>query len=244
MTTEYFTELGGLLRSGGMPEREAAATVADLRGYLAESGSVDPYEEFGGAEEFAARLTGRDPEERPATAAETWKWTADIYTDRILLDEYGEQGWEVEGIDRFGRFVCRRDPDTAMRWEYRRETAHGATERDRTAAALAPDGWEPCGRWLFMTYFKRPASASAGPAAALESAPAAPSRQVFFSAKYRALLVVFAVSVVLLVLSTGFGVVDLNDPAFYWPMLAAAAVGAGAGWYGVKRDVNRGAESR
>lgn len=67
---------------------------------------------------------------------------------------------------------------------------------------------------------------------------------MFFSAKYRALLMVFAVSVVLLVLSTGFGVVDLNDPAFYWPMLAAAAVGGGAGWYGVKRDVTRGAESR
>lgn len=243
MNTEYFAELGRLLAARGMPEQEVSATVADLTGYLAESGTADAREEFGAPDVFADRLTQGPGAERPEAGAETWKWTADIYTDRRLLNQYGAEGWEVEGIDFVGRFVCRR-PDAAMRWEYRRETAHGAKERETLFADLEPDGWEPCGRWLHMTYFKRPAAASAGPAAELPATPATPSRHVFFSAKSRGLLAVFVISMTLLVLGYGFGLIDLNRPGTYLGMLAAIPVGGLLGWYGVKRDIAKGIESR
>ncbi|WP_406506490.1 hypothetical protein [Streptomyces sp. NBC_00212] len=243
MNTEYFAELGRLLAARGLPQQEVSATVADLTGYLAESGSADAHEEFGAPDVFADRLTQGRTDERPEPGAETWKWTADIYTDRLLLNQYGAEGWEVEGIDFVGRFVCRR-PDAAMRWEYRRETAHGAKGREALLADLEPDGWEPCGRWLHMTYFKRPAAASAGPAAELAAPPAPPARHVFFSAKFWGLVAVFVVSMTLLVLGNGFGLFDFNRPAVYIGMLGAAPVGVLVGWFGVKRDIARGIESR
>ncbi|MGW2861422.1 hypothetical protein [Streptomyces sp. NPDC001205] len=243
MNTDYFAELGRLLAARGMPEREVSATVADLTGYLAESGSADAREEFGAPDVFADRLTQERTAEPPGAGAETWKWTADIYSDRLLLNQYGAEGWEVESIDFVGRFVCRR-PDAAMRWEYRRETAHGAQEREALVAELEPDGWEPCGRWLHMTYLKRPAAASAGPAAELAATPARPGRHLFFSAKYRGLLAVFAISTALLAAGFGSGLVDPSRPGFCLGMLGAVPVGALLGWYGVKRDIARGVESR
>ncbi|WP_438291506.1 hypothetical protein [Streptomyces sp. HUAS TT7] len=245
MNTEYFAELGRLLAARGMPEQEVSATVADLTGYLAESGSADAREEFGAPDVFADRLTQGRTAERPEAeaGAETWKWTADIYTDRLLLNQYGAEGWEVEEIDFVGRFVCRR-PDAAMRWEYRRETAHGAKGREALLADLEPDGWEPCGRWLHMTYFKRPAAASAGPAAELAATPAQPTRHVFFSAKSRALVAMSVISMVLLVLGYSFGLIDLSRPGVYLGMLGAVPVGVLLAWFGVKRDVAKGIESR
>ncbi|MEU9192622.1 hypothetical protein [Streptomyces hundungensis] len=243
MNTTYFAELSRQLTARGMPDEEVAATVADLSGYLAESGSPDAREEFGGPDAFADRLTRSDRGERPGAADETWKWTSDIYTDRLLLNQYGAEGWEVEGIDFAGRFVCRRSPGAAMRWEYRRESTQGAKDREALTVELAPDGWELCGRWLYMAYFKRPLAASDGPAATLTTTPAPPARHVFFSAKYRGLIAVFAVSVILLVLGIGFDVIDLDRPVVYWAILVAAALGGLAGWYGVKRDITRGAQS-
>ncbi|MFF3978920.1 hypothetical protein [Streptomyces sp. NPDC001828] len=243
MNTEYFAELSRLLTARGMPDQDVAATVTDLTGYLAESGSPDAREEFGAPETFADRLTQGHGSERPEGDAETWKWTSDIYTDRLLLNRYGAEGWEVEGIDFVGRFVCRRTSEDAMRWEYRRETAHGAKEREELAAELAPDGWEPCGRWLHMAYFKRPLAAGAGPAADLAVTPAPPARHLFFSAKYRGLIALFVVSVGLLALGLGFDVIELNRPAVCFALLGAAAGGALLGWYGVRRDIADGVES-
>ncbi|MEU3371723.1 hypothetical protein ABZ734_14805 [Streptomyces sp. NPDC006660] len=243
MTTAYFTELSRLLTERGMPAPQVAATVADLEGYLAESGSADAHEEFGAPDVLADRLTRGRAAEPPVTGQETWRWTADIYTDRRLLNEHGAQGWEVERVDPLGRFVCRR-PDAAMRWEYRRETARGAKEREAQLAGLAPDGWEPCGRWLHITYYKRPASASAGPAAALAAPPPAPARTMFFSAKFRALAAVFVVCVTLLVILFGFGLVDLDGPWACVRLLDGAVVGLALGWFGVNRDLARGTESR
>ncbi|MCX5385868.1 hypothetical protein [Streptomyces sp. NBC_00083] len=243
MNTEYFAELSRQLAARGMPEREAAATVADLTGYLAESGSTDPHEEFGAPDAFADRLTRDHGGERPGADAETWKWTSDIYTDRRLLNQYGAEGWEVEGIDFVGRFVCRRVPGEAMGWEYRRETTRGTGEHDALLAELAPDGWEPCGRWLHMAYFKRPLAAGAGPAAALTATPAPPARHVFFSPKYRGLVALFALSVVLFVLAVGFDVIDLDRPAVHYGVLVGAVGGGLLGWYGVRRDIAQGTES-
>ncbi|MET9361509.1 hypothetical protein ABZX93_11385 [Streptomyces sp. NPDC006632] len=247
MNTEYFAELSRLLVARGMPDQEAAATVADLTGYLTESGKPDAREEFGPPEAFADRLTRDHDGERPEAGAETWKWTSDIYTDRLLLNRYGAEGWEVEGLDFVGRFVCRRTPGAAMRWEYRRESAHGAKQREELTAGLEPDGWEPCGRWLHMTYFKRPLAASTGPAADLAATPPPPARHLFFSTKFRGLVAVFAVSVVVFALALGFDVVDaidLHRPAVYLAVLGAAAGGVLFGWYGVRRDIANGVESR
>lgn len=245
-TDAYFTELAARLRTAGLPAGQLDGTVADLRGYLAESGSTDPHEEFGAPEEFAARLTeGRGDAEQPAAEAETWKWTADVYTDRQHLDHYGDQGWEVEGLDRFGRFVCRRDPAAAMRWEYRRETASGAEQRAATAARLAPDAWEPCGHWMYFLYFKRPKAASAGPAAGLAELAAAPDRQVFLGRTTRGKLKQAGVAGVVSGVAS-FLAVHYGGDGMLVPILVGACVAAPAGmafgWYRLKREVTAGVE--
>ncbi|MBP0451216.1 hypothetical protein J5Y04_16945 [Kitasatospora sp. RG8] len=242
---DYFTELAACLIAAGMAEGEAAATVADLSGYLAETESPDAYEEFGAPQDFAARLTEGRTAEQPAAGAETWKWTADIYTDRKYLNHYGDQGWEVEGLDRFGRFVCRREPDAAMRWEYRRETASGAKERESVAAGLAPDAWELCGQWMYFMYFKRPKAASAGPAAALGELVAAPDRQLFLGRRYRGKVKQALVAAVISAVLAATAVHYAGDRMAF-PILIGAAVAAPigliAGWYRVKREVMSGVE--
>src|SRR5690606_40370858 len=85
---------------------------------------------------------------------ERWTWTADIFTDQQRLNEFGEQGWEVQGIDRLGRFVCTRDPEHPQRWEYRREVVT-PTGRDALTQRLAPEGREPCGTWFCYAYYQR-----------------------------------------------------------------------------------------
>ncbi|GAA0603961.1 hypothetical protein [Streptomyces crystallinus] len=243
--SDYFRALAERLRAAGMRRDEVASTVAELTGYLAESGSTDPYEEFGAPEDFAARLTGGRATEEPAAEAETWKWTADIYTDRKHLNHYGDQGWEVEGLDRLGRFVCRREPAAAMRWEYRRESANSAAERASVAAGLAPDGWEPCGHWMFFMYFKRPKAASAGPAAGLDELVAPPAKQLFLSTTYRGrlkqMLAAGLVSGSVTAAALHYG----GDSVMY-PVLIGAALalpaGLALGWQRVKREVAQGVE--
>ncbi|MFD9792633.1 hypothetical protein ACFWXK_16955 [Streptomyces sp. NPDC059070] len=242
---EYFEALAAALRSGGMPRPEVSATVAELSGYLADSGGTDPYEEFGAPEVFAARLTGGRTDREPAAEAETWKWTADIYTDRKHLNHYGDQGWEVEGLDRLGRFVCRRDPAAAMRWEYRRESADTAAGREAVTAGLAPDGWEPCGQWMFFMYFKRPKAASAGPAAGLDELVAPPAKQLFLSGRYRGSLKKMTASGVASGTATALAIHFAGDEVAYWA-LAGAAVAVPAAvvlaWKRVKREVATGVE--
>ncbi len=241
----YFADLAARLRAAGLPEEQVATTVADLTGYLAEAGSPDAEEEFGAPEVFAAQLLeGRAPEQ-PEAGAETWKWTADIYADRRYLNHYGDQGWEVEGLDRLGRFVCRRRPDDAMRWEYRREGAGSAKEREAVAAGLAPEGWEPCGQWMYFLYFKRPKAASAGPAAGLEELEAAPDRQLFLSRTYRGKLWQFLAAAVLsgtaVTLALGFGGSRLLVPVLIGAAMAAP-VGLLVARYRLRREAMLGTE--
>ncbi|GAA4241379.1 hypothetical protein GCM10022254_69980 [Actinomadura meridiana] len=200
MTTPYFEELAERLRAGGVPADEVAGTVDDLAAYVAESGA-DPRDEFGEPEEFAARLApsggGAVPEPSVATpseetaSAETWRWTADAFHERRLLNRFGEEGWEVERVDSLGRFVSHRDIENPQRWEYRRETVLPA-RRAAAAERLAPDGWEPCGSWVCFEYFKRPKAASLGPEAELDDPPMAPARHIFWSRRFAIFIVCYS----------------------------------------------------
>ncbi|WP_329621020.1 hypothetical protein OG357_11320 [Streptomyces sp. NBC_01255] len=193
-TDRYFTELTDALRTAGVPDEQITATVEDLRGHLAETGTR-PEEEFGPAADFAAQLGGLAPRPaEPDEQAENWTWTADIFNDRRMLAAHGDQGWEVESLDSLGRFVCRRSATAALRWEYRREVI-GARRRAKVLAELEPEGWELCGEWLVYGYFKRPRAATAGPAGALEARPAAPLRWLFLSRRGKVALAVWLVLV-------------------------------------------------
>jgi len=188
----YFEDLAARLRAAGVPEERVAATVDDLRAYLGDSGT-DPEEEFGPAAEFAGMLTaGEEPAAAGPAQGERWVWTADIFVDRRRLNEFGEQGWEVETIDNLGRFVCTRAAERPQRWEYRREVVTPA-DREEVGERLAHDGWEPCGTWLFYAYYKRPKAALVGPAAELDAAPPRPAGRAFFSRRFYLFLAVYLV---------------------------------------------------
>lgn len=167
MTNPYFDDLAERLRARGLPEDEVSRTVDDLAAFVAESGT-DPVQEFGTPEAFAPQVA---PDEAradvrtgpvPPDEAGTWKWRADAFHEREVLNRYGEEGWEVERVDNTGRFVSHRDPDDPQRWEYRRETVLPG-RRNAVIGRLAPDGWEPCGTWVCFEYFKRPKAASSAP---------------------------------------------------------------------------------
>ncbi|MEU1736896.1 hypothetical protein [Streptosporangium sp. NPDC020145] len=182
----YFERLTAAMTEAGMPADRVEATVTDLRAYLAESGG-DPEEEFGPADELAAELTGASAP--PVEGAQTWRWTADLFHDVKMLNEYGAQGWEVEKVDVKGMFVSVRDPENSQQWEYRRET-----RRPGLVESLAPDGWEPCGTWVWFEYFKRPRAVSLGPAAELSAPPRGPGRGFFLSPRFYALVGVLLVA--------------------------------------------------
>ncbi|TMR34185.1 hypothetical protein [Actinomadura geliboluensis] len=181
----YFQRLTTLLREQQMPQQRIEALVGELKAYTQEAGT-EPAEEFGPAEELAAKLTERarlgatDAAAEPGDETETWVLRTDAFQEERLLSHFGAQGWEVDGLDRFGGFICRREPNEPMRWQYRRETA---TERgrDKLTEQLAPDGWELCGVWGPFAYYKRPEAASSGPAAQLAAPPAPPHKRVYFS---------------------------------------------------------------
>ncbi|MER7950293.1 hypothetical protein ABTY59_23190 [Streptomyces sp. NPDC096079] len=195
MTTDaYFAELAGSLRAARVPDEQIDATVEDLRAHLAETGTA-PEEEFGPAAAFAAQLGGLAPAPgEPDELAESWTWTADLFNDRRMLAVHGDQGWEVEGLDAIGRFVCRRTPGSALRWEYRREVIAGR-RRGRVLDELTPEGWELCGEWLVYGYFKRPRAATAGPAGTVGAPTPAPRRWLFLSRRGKAVLTAWFVLV-------------------------------------------------
>ncbi|GAA0832948.1 hypothetical protein ACFQVD_25150 [Streptosporangium amethystogenes subsp. fukuiense] len=184
-TGDYFDELAVILAEAGMPADRVGAMLDDLAGYLAESSSGDPEEEFGPAAELARELAVTSAP--PAADARTWCWTADLFHDVRMLNEYGAQGWEVDGIDTKGLFVSTRDPEHPQQWEYRRELVSPGRRRS-VLDLLAPDGWEPCGRWVCFEYFKRPKAASLGPAAELTAPPRTPGRNIFLSPRFYALI--------------------------------------------------------
>ncbi|GAA2383743.1 hypothetical protein GCM10010420_02320 [Streptomyces glaucosporus] len=224
------------------------AVLADLHEYLLDA-DTDPETEFGPVEEFAGQLArdaGASPAEpagEPGPRAEEWRWVCDVYTDRELLARYGDQGWEVERIDRLGRFVCRRDPDSPMRWEYRREIA-GRGKHDEVAARLAPDGWEPCGRWTYIAYFKRPLAALTGPAAELPAVPEPPARRVFLSARYRGLLAVALVLWAVVGACAVFSDLSLTEPSALAGTAVGAVAGGALGWYGLRRRLAKESAER
>ncbi|GAA1095066.1 DUF2812 domain-containing protein [Nocardiopsis composta] len=178
--SEYFDGLAARLAERGVDGERARAILDDLAAYVRESGA-DPEAEFGPAGEFAAELTGAGDAGGGAEEADpdVLRWTADVFEGPRSLNAFGEQGWEVDRVDRVGRFVARRDREHPQTWEYLQEVAASRADRERLAARLAPDGWEPCGHWSVLAYFKRPGSATAGPAAELE-APPPPSRRRYF----------------------------------------------------------------
>jgi hypothetical protein len=199
----YFTTLARELAAAGVPADRVTTTIADLESHLAETGTA-PEAEFGPAADFAAQLafanhpqaTETAPEAAPDAAIATWRWMADIWADRQRLNEFGAQGWEVERVDRLGRFVTHRDPSQAQQWEYRRDTV-ARTDRTTHAAELAPDGWEPCGTWLPYVYYKRPLAADLGPAAVVPTPPPGPARKNFLSRRFYALLAALVAYLVL-----------------------------------------------
>ncbi|GGU00779.1 hypothetical protein [Streptomyces lateritius] len=185
----YFDELAAALRSAGVPREQIDCTVADLRGHLAATGT-GPEAEFGPAAAFAARLGGLAPlPGEPDGTAESWTWTADLFNDRRMLAVHGDRGWEVESLDALGRFVCRRAPGVALRWEYRREVI-GGRRREMVLGELEPEGWELCGEWMVYGYFKRPKAARTGPA---EQAGASRGR-LFLSRRGKVAMAVWAVA--------------------------------------------------
>ncbi|WP_189247124.1 hypothetical protein [Streptosporangium pseudovulgare] len=214
--SDYFDELAALLRDRGVPAERVASTIEELAGHVAESGA-DPEEEFGPVAAFADSLggdtgaagdDGTAGDGRAASAGESWSWTADIFADERRLNEFGEQGWEVDRVDRRGMFVSHRDSERPQRWEYRRETVW-PEGRSAVTERLAPDGWEPCGTWFLYEYFKRPGAASVGPAAEIGSPPPAPGGRLFFSARFLLILVAF----VLLTVVAGWVVVGFIGSA-------------------------------
>ncbi|MFF8463110.1 hypothetical protein ACF071_20475 [Streptomyces albidoflavus] len=173
-TTAYAERLSALLRERGMAPARAEELVAELTAYAAEAGSPLE-EEFGPAGELADQLTrreGTDAVDGPGDGPDTWVWTADALQEVELLARFGGQGWEAERLDRLGRFVCRRDRQTPLRWSYRRETT-GGRHREQLTARLATEGWELFGTWGPFAYFKRPEAAVTGPAAQLSAPPRA-----------------------------------------------------------------------
>ncbi|PDP88323.1 DUF2812 domain-containing protein [Glycomyces fuscus] len=228
--SDYLTRLAQRLGERGVDADRSRALLEDLAAHTAESGA-DPEEEFGPVEEFADALAplpgGR---EEAAVEPDVLVWSADAFEGPARLTEMGAQGWEVERVDRLGRFVSRRAPERPQTWEYRQELSPGRGDRERLAERLAPEGWEPCGHWSVLAYFKRPGSATAGPAAEL-AAPPAPGRRRYFLGWRGALalgacLLVAVVAGTWSVLRTADGAAGAEGAADWAGFAAGAVLGA------------------
>ncbi|MEV5571205.1 hypothetical protein AB0L06_14240 [Spirillospora sp. NPDC052269] len=208
MNERYFEELADGLRRLGVAEDRIGPLVGELSGHLAETGA-DPEDEFGPAVRFAAEFAeGAGAEAAaggPAADAERWVWSADASVDQEMMNRFGAQGWEIERVDHLGRFVSRRDLASPTQWEYRRDVV-GRRDRAAHAEELAPDGWEPCGHWLFLAYSKRPLAAVAGPAADIATPAGRPGRSYYFTRGLWAPLAVLVASLALsgILLATAF----------------------------------------
>ena len=216
----YLDELATLLREREVTEDRIRSTTDDLAAFLAE-GDLDPEEEFGPPAEFADDLVG---EEGPEPTPESLVWAADSFVATERLDELGAQGWEVDRVDRFGRFVSHRGAEPQI-WEYRQEIAPGRRERTRLAGILAPEGWEPAGHYFTFAYFKRAKAALVGPAAELAERPE-PTRKRFFWSLPGLLTVGIALVVLVISLFTLGGTLWEGDTADRVATMAGAGVGA------------------
>lgn len=216
----YLDELATLLRARGVPEQRLKSTIDDLAAFLAD-GDLDPTEEFGPVREFADDLVG---EEGPEPDPESLVWAADSFAATERLNEMGAQGWEVERVDRFGRFVSHRGADPQV-WEYRQEIAPGRRERTRLTERLAPEGWELAGHYFTYAYFKRARAALVGPAAELDERPE-PTRKRFFWSLPGLLSVGIALVVLVISLYSLGGTLREGDFADRVATMAGAGVGA------------------
>ncbi|MBR8741290.1 DUF2812 domain-containing protein [Nocardiopsis sp. MG754419] len=216
----YLDALAGLLREHGVPEERVRGTTDDLAAFLAE-GDLDPEEEFGPVDRFADELVG---EEGPEPEPESLVWAADSFVATDRLNEKGAEGWEIDRVDRLGRFVGHRAEDPQS-WEYRQEIAPGRRERARLADRIAPEGWEPCGHYFTFAYFKRARAAVVGPAAELGEERREPGpRRYFWSLRG---LVLMGVSLVVLTMAlySLAGTLWEGDAADRVSTLAGAVVG-------------------
>ncbi|MBB0230809.1 hypothetical protein [Streptomyces calidiresistens] len=250
--TGWFTELADELRRRGMAERRIGETVTELSDHLLDSGA-DPVEEFGPAGDLAARLAGDGgagpgtaggrvgdgtlPEDAGDAGAREWRFACDQYVDRDVLNRQGDLGWEVVRVDALGRFVCRRDPAEPLRWEYRREVVR-RRDREEYAAELAPDGWEPCGYWLYMAYYKRPLSAATGAAGALEPGDAEPGRPWYVGRRVRTMYL--ALGAMLLCFIPVIVMRGGPSAATWIGAAVGGTVGGAVGWWAMRRDIERG----
>ncbi|SIO88244.1 DUF2812 domain-containing protein [Nocardiopsis sp. JB363] len=216
----YLDELATLLRERGVSEDRIRSTTDDLSAFLAE-GDLDPEEEFGPPTEFADDLVG---EEGPEPAPESLVWAADSFAATERLNELGAQGWEVDRVDRFGRFVSHRGEQPQI-WEYRQEIAPGRRERERSLGRLAPEGWEPAGHYFTFAYFKRARAALVGPAAELAERPE-PTRKRFFWSPAGLLTIGIALVVLVISLYSLGGTLWEGDNADRVATMAGAGVGA------------------
>ncbi|WP_314178227.1 hypothetical protein [Streptomyces winkii] len=229
----YFERLAVLMRERGVPQTRVELLTRELAAYADEAGG-EVAEEFGPVAELAEQLSEReatgltDGSAAPGDGAETWVWTADAFKDVRLLDRFGGQGWEVERLDKLGRFVCRRDLEHPMRWEYRRETA-GHVKRAENTARLGPDGWELCGVWGPFTYYKRPAAVHDGPAAALAAPPAPPRKRVYIGKWIYAWIAACALAAVA-VAWWGVRTTDFTDPSTVAGAIVGLTVAGTAAW--------------
>ncbi|MDT3726770.1 hypothetical protein ROS62_18510 [Streptomyces sp. DSM 41972] len=241
-TATYFEALSALLRERGMPHTRVDALVQELGTYAAEAGS-SVADEFGPVEELAAQLTEREGmgstggTEGPGAEADHWVWTADALKEVRLLEQFGAQGWEVERLDRLGRFVCRRDRRRPMRWAYRRESVSHRNREERTEE-LAPEGWELFGVWGPLAYYKRPDAVLVGPESQLAHPPAPPRRHVYIAPWIYVWVAVSLLAVVAVAWRGALGI-DVSDNG----TLVGALVGLVAGgflglwlWRTARRD--------
>jgi hypothetical protein len=90
---------------------------------------------------------------------------------------------------------------------------------------------------MYLAYYKRPLSATAGPEAELTELPAGPGRSLLFGRRVSGLLAVGAACLVVLAVLIA---VRGGDGGMWAGMLVGGAANAAFGAWGVRRDIRRG----
>ncbi|WP_194165223.1 DUF2812 domain-containing protein [Deinococcus terrestris] len=98
------------------------------------------------------------PEERVGLVGGTWEYQdrlATAFDERSVLDQMGEEGWELVG---FGPLVLHfrrpEEPALRVRWQHLRQQVL-FTQKSRQDAER--EGWVYVGTWMGVYhYFKRP----------------------------------------------------------------------------------------
>ncbi len=157
MEIELYLELmtGQLQRRGVAPER-IGQLIRELHDRLVNSQEV-PVELLGPAARYAEELASSDEQRRGNTTEEKWHqrtFMASAYDEMEILEASGNEGWELMNVGLLS-LNCRRlaDLDEAKKWEYKRRAG---VNKKILEKEMAKDGWEPCGMWVVLHYFKRP----------------------------------------------------------------------------------------